>query len=111
MPKQSLQLKVELKTTNMQEVLSVQPLVDSGATSYFLDSSFVEHHWLTIHPLYQVILVYNVNSTANKAGTVKNVVKAYNGYTKRALFAVTSLGKQDMILGYTWLKEHNPEID
>ncbi|KNZ78247.1 hypothetical protein J132_01226, partial [Termitomyces sp. J132] len=26
-------------------------------------------------------------------------------------FAVTSLGKQDMILGFTWLHEHNPEIN
>ncbi|KAG5720262.1 hypothetical protein E4T56_gene3291 [Termitomyces sp. T112] len=31
--------------------------------------------------------------------------------TQRAAFAVTSLGKQDMILGFTWLREHNPEID
>jgi hypothetical protein len=26
-------------------------------------------------------------------------------------FAVTSLGKQDVILGLTWLREHNPKID
>ncbi|KAG5636601.1 hypothetical protein DXG03_004705 [Asterophora parasitica] len=86
MPEWSLQLKVELETTNMQEVFSMQALVD----------------------------IYNINGTANKAGTVKNVVEAvlcYDGHTKQALFAVTSLGKQDMILGYTWLKEHNPEIN
>ncbi|KAG5640376.1 hypothetical protein DXG03_008883, partial [Asterophora parasitica] len=41
MPKWSLQLKVELETTNMQEVLSVQALVDSGATGCFLNSSFI----------------------------------------------------------------------
>ncbi|KAG6882323.1 hypothetical protein C0995_014986, partial [Termitomyces sp. Mi166 len=28
-----------------------------------------------------------------------------------AIFAVTSLGKQDMILGFTWLQEHNAEIN
>ncbi|KAG5640134.1 hypothetical protein DXG03_000970 [Asterophora parasitica] len=33
MPKWSLQLKVELETTNTQEVLSVQALVDSGTTN------------------------------------------------------------------------------
>jgi hypothetical protein len=29
----------------------------------------------------------------------------------RTSFAVTSLGKQDIILGFTWLQEHNPEIN
>lgn len=35
----------------------------------------------------------------------------YNGHTEYAQFAVTGLGKQDLILGYTWLREHNPEVD
>ena len=26
-------------------------------------------------------------------------------------FVVTNLGKQDIILGFTWLEEHNPKID
>src|SRR3979490_384680 len=30
---------------------------------------------------------------------------------EHTIFAVTNLGKQDLILGYTWLEEHNPEID
>jgi hypothetical protein len=32
-------------------------------------------------------------------------------YSERALFCVTRLGKQNLILGHTWLKEHNPEVD
>jgi len=27
------------------------------------------------------------------------------------LLAVSNLGKQSMILGYTWLKDHNPEVN
>ena len=34
----------------------------------------------------------------------------YNGHSERILFVVTRLGKQSMILGFTWLKKHNPEI-
>jgi len=30
---------------------------------------------------------------------------------ERTLLAVSSLGKQNMILGYTWLKDHNPEVN
>src|SRR5271169_3209260 len=42
---------------------------------------------------------------------VADVILRYNNHAERALFAVTQLGKQSTILGYTWLKEHNPEID
>jgi hypothetical protein len=35
----------------------------------------------------------------------------YKGHAERTQLAVTSLGKQSMILGFTWLHEHNPEID
>ncbi|KNZ75897.1 hypothetical protein J132_00910 [Termitomyces sp. J132] len=28
-----------------------------------------------------------------------------------AIFAITSLDKQDMILGFTWLCKHNPKVD
>src|SRR6202790_1445579 len=30
---------------------------------------------------------------------------------ERATFAVTGIGKQDVILSLTWLREHNPEVN
>ncbi|KNZ76172.1 hypothetical protein J132_11291 [Termitomyces sp. J132] len=50
----------------------------------------------------------------NESGSICSVVDlvlCYQDHSERAAFAVTSLGKQDMILGFTWLHEHNPEID
>ena len=35
----------------------------------------------------------------------------YKDHSEQAIFAVTNLGKQDMILGLTWLQEHNLEVD
>ncbi|KAG5723760.1 hypothetical protein E4T56_gene2212 [Termitomyces sp. T112] len=40
-----------------------------------------------------------------------DLVLHYQDHSEQAAFAITSLGKQDMILGFTWLCEHNPEID
>ena len=34
-----------------------------------------------------------------------------NGHSEHILLAVTQLRKQSMILGFTWLNKHNPEID
>ncbi|KNZ82257.1 hypothetical protein J132_03771 [Termitomyces sp. J132] len=49
----------------------------------------------------------------NEAGFICSIVDLvlyYQGHSEQAAFAITSLGKQDMILGFTWLHEHNPEI-
>lgn len=58
--------------------------------------------------------VYNLDRSPNKAGAISRIVDLvlrYNGHTEHTQFAVTSLGKQNLILGYTWLCEHNPEVD
>ena len=110
----SLSLEMELVTTDTQCTQQVQALLDSSATRLFMDAMFVACHQLTIQPLSQPISVYNIDSTLNKAGSIWCVMECilcYCNYTEQAVFAITSLGKQDIILGYTWLHLHNPDID
>jgi len=62
----------------------------------------------------QLIPVFNVDGTANTEGSISEVAELllrYNGHSERALFCVTGLGRQNLILGHTWLKDHNPEVD
>jgi len=40
-----------------------------------------------------------------------DVVLRYKTYSERMLLAVSGLGKQSLILGYDWLKDHNPKIN
>ena len=40
-----------------------------------------------------------------------DVVLQYQTHLECAHFAVTGLGKQKVILGLSWLHEHNPEVD
>ena len=35
----------------------------------------------------------------------------YKGHSERVSFAVCSLGRKSIIIGYTWLRDHNPEVD
>ncbi|GLB33349.1 putative retrotransposable element tf2 155 kda protein type 1-like [Lyophyllum shimeji] len=110
----SLVLGVEVVTTDTQEILGLKALLDSGASGLFLHIRFVREHGITTRTLSWPIPVKNVDGTANAAGAITEVVDLvlrYNGHSERVVFAVTDLGEQDMILGYTWLKEHNPEID
>jgi hypothetical protein len=58
--------------------------------------------------------VFNVDGTPNEAGMIREVAQVilrYKDHSERAQLAVTQLGKQTMILGFTWLREHNPEVD
>jgi len=60
------------------------------------------------------IPVFNVDSSPNEAGQISEVVDVvlrYKTHSKRILLAVSGLGKQSLILGYDWLKDHNPKID
>jgi len=55
-----------------------------------------------------------MDRTLNEARSIREVVDmimTYNQHSERILLAVTCLGKQSMILGFTWLDKHNLEID
>lgn len=110
----SLDLKVELQTTDTGDVLATNALLDCGATGLFIDTEYVRKNRLTVRTLARPIPVYNVDGTLNEAGAIRGIVDVvlrYKGHTERVQFAVTGLGKQNLILGYTWLREHNPEVD
>jgi len=55
-----------------------------------------------------------VANSPNKAGQISKVVDIvlqYKTHSKRMLLVISRLGKQSLILGYDWLKDHNPKID
>ncbi|KAG5718720.1 putative E3 ubiquitin-protein ligase makorin-1 [Termitomyces sp. T112] len=92
----------------------VTALLDSRATRLFLDLEFVKCHGLTTQLLPKPIPVYNINGMPNEAGTINSMVDLvlyYQNHMEHAMFAITSLGRQDMILGFTWLHKHNPKVD
>jgi len=70
----SLKLKVELETTDTGEVKSVNSFVDSRATGEFIDRHYAKSNWLYTRKLSEPILVYNVDGTLNKAGSITEVV-------------------------------------
>lgn len=107
-------IPVHLKTTDTLEEVGIDALVDCGATGDFIDEGFVERTKIPTWSLSQPIPVYNVDGSLNEAGSITKVadmVMTYKGHSERILLAVTRLGKQNTILGMTWLKKHNPEID
>jgi hypothetical protein len=111
---ESLQLRVELQSTDTGEVKAADALLDSGATGLFLDSDYVRRQKLNTRELSHPIPVSNVDGTPNDGGPIRQVVDVvlrYKQHAERVIFAVTNLGNQTMILGLPWLREHNPEVN
>jgi len=110
----SLLLPVEIGTTDTSELHSVKALLDCGATRSFIDRNFVRLKGMNTRTLSRNISVFNVDGSPNEAGQITEVIDIvlrYKTHSERMLLAVSGLGKQSLILGYDWLKDHNPKID
>jgi len=93
---------------------SIEALLDCRATRSLIDRDFVHSKGINTWTLSHNIPVFNVNSSPNEAGQISEVVDVvlcYKTHPERMLLAVSRLGKQNLILGYDWLKDHNPKID
>ena len=110
----SIILFIEIGTTDTSEVHSVKVLLNSGATGNFIDKDFVHMKGISTWNISQPIPVFNVDGSPNEAGQISKVVDVvlcYKTHSERTLLTVFNLGKQSMILGYTWLKDHNLEVN
>ena len=109
-----LKLKVKIETMDTAEKKSVTSLVDCRPTGEFIDQHYAKSNRFNLVKLSQPIPIYNVDGTPNEAGSITEVVNLilqYKNHLKRTTFAISSLGKQKLILGHSWLWKHNPEID
>ena len=109
-----LLLPVEIETTDTSELHSVKALLDCRATGSFIDRDFVYSKEINTWTLLYNIPVFNINSSPDEAKQISEVVNVllyYKTHSKRMLLAVSGLRKQSLILGYNWLKDHNPKIN
>ena len=94
--------------------VQTEALVDSGATANFIDKSFAEKNNLELRKLATPYHVQNADGTPNAAGTIKHFVLAQveiGDHRSSHFLFVTQLGSKSMIIGYSYLTKHNPQID
>src|SRR5260221_3517004 len=106
-------LNVQVELTSLAS-MSTSVLLDSRATSMFINQSFVQKHQLETIPLPQPVLVHNVDGSANENGSVTEEVHItlhFRHHSERAHLAVMNLGQHTVIIGHSWLTLHNPEVD
>ena len=95
------------------DIYDIEALLDSGATATYISPSFVEDHRIPQQKLPQPIYAYNADDTLN-ATAITHRVKltcSVRGHVSSEWFFVTDIGTKTMIIGMTWLRSHNPDID
>ena len=89
-------------------------LLDSGTNTIFIDKTWAEKHKVPLTPLQNPIPVYNIDGTQNSTGSITHAVELiveFQGHHGKIMAEVMDLGKNSFILGFSWLKHHNPDID
>ena len=98
----------------MQEGITVEALLDSGATGLVMSSEFARKQGFRMKKLERPMEVRNVDGFFNKEGPIENTVEVniyYKGHMERTEIDVIGGQKWSVILGMPWLARHNPEID
>ena len=89
-------------------------LLDSGATENFIDHATATRLRLGMKVLPHKQVVYNVDGTPNRRGTISHAVDllvARGNKKLRQRFYITDLGRDRFIFGYPWFREFNLDIN
>ena len=89
-------------------------MIDSGATSCFVDLDFLQTHQLQPVDKKSAISLTIVDGRSSSAGSVTQEIPlslSYQDLSETIVFHVTKIASYDLILGKSWLKTHNPSIN
>ena len=107
-------VKIGLERIDTQEGITVEALLDSGATGLVMSSEFARKQGFKLKKLDRPMYVRNVDGLLNKKGPIEHTVEVniyYQGHRERTEIDVIRGQKWVVILGMSWLACHNPEID
>ena len=94
-------------------LVSVNALVDSGSSDYFVDSVFISRYCLPIQkidPLLLTLIDKTINHLMNHV--ISLPIKFLCSYSCQTEFFVTKLeGSYPIVLGHNWLTQNNPLIN
>ena len=114
-PAREICLSIQIApATSQNDFTKLDALLDSGANTIFIDKTWAEKHKVPLTPLQNPIPVYNVDGTWNSAGSITHaaeLIVKFQGHCEKIMAEVMDLGKNSFILGFSWLKRHNPDID
>ena len=107
-------MKIGLEKIDIQKGITVEVLLDSGATGLVMSSEFAKKQSFKLKKLERPMNVRNMDGSLNKEGLIENTVEVniyYQRHRERTEIDVIGGQKWMVILGMLWLAYYNPEID
>lgn len=114
MPTKSEHFHVPITLKGRQKSKKVVAMVDSGASTLFINKRWIKENGVVTHKLQTPIPVYNIDGTLNQGGSITDMAvltMKLGEHNEKAVFTVTDIGPEDVIIGIDWLRYHNPSID
>ena len=113
-PNKEILMEVMITHDKIPVTIPTKALLDSGTNIIFINRKWVEEKGLPKWPLHHPISMYNIDRTKNSAGQITHctgITITYQRHKEQITVEIMDVGWNQMILGYTWLKCHNPEIN
>jgi len=113
-PLREVMIKIGLEKLDTQEGITVEALLDSGATGLVMSSESARKKGFKLKKLERPMQMRNVDGSFNREGPIENTVEVnvyYKGHVERTEIDVIGGQKWGVILGMPWLEHYNPEID
>jgi len=107
-------VKIGLERLDTQEGVTVEALLDSGATGLVMSSEFTKKQSFKLKKLERPMNVRNVDKSLNKEGLIEHTVEVniyYQEHRERTEIDVIGRQKWTVTLEMPWLARHNLEID
>ena len=79
-------MKIRLERLDMQEGVTVEALLDSGATGLVMSSEFAKKQGFKLKRLERLMNIRNVDGSLNKEGSIEYMVEVniyYQGHRER----------------------------
>ena len=105
---------VPVTLSGVRKSREIAAMIDSGASTLFINKRFVQENKIRTRRLKNPIPVYNIDGTLNRLGAIEEVAflnMKLGSHEERTIFTVTDIGPEDVIIGIDWLRYHNPSID
>ena len=107
-------VKIGLERIYIQEGITVEALLDSGATGLVISLEFAKKQGFKLKKIEKPIYLRNMDGSLNKEGLIEYIVEVniyYKGHRERREIDVIRGQKWIMILSMSWLAYYNSEIN
>ena len=110
--RRQIHIPITLKGKNRSA--TTQAMIDSGASTSFLNWRFVKRNNVTTQKLNTPIPLRNADDSENAMGAITHTAQLQliiGQHHEMINFVITDIGTDEVIMGIDWLRYHNPDIN